>query len=64
MPLASGAKLGPYEIQSPLGAGGMGEVYRARDQKLDRDVALEVLPERPDGRHLALHRIAAIETCG
>lgn len=44
MSLAAGSKLGPYEIQSPLGAGGMGEVYRARDSRLDRDVAIKVLP--------------------
>jgi serine/threonine protein kinase/Tol biopolymer transport system component len=43
MALISGTKLGPYEIQSPLGAGGMGEVYRARDTRLDRDVAIKVL---------------------
>src|ERR1700683_1264086 len=43
MPIASGAKLGPYEIQSELGAGGMGEVYRARDTRLDRQVAIKVL---------------------
>jgi len=45
MTLAAGSKLGPYEILSPLGAGGMGEVYRARDAKLNRDVAIKVLPE-------------------
>jgi Tol biopolymer transport system component len=43
MPLTSGAKLGPYEIQSPLGAGGMGEVYRALDTRLDRTVAIKIL---------------------
>jgi eukaryotic-like serine/threonine-protein kinase len=44
MALTSGTRLGPYEIQSPLGAGGMGEVYRARDMRLERSVAIKILP--------------------
>src|ERR1700680_2047681 len=44
MALTSGTRLGPYEILSPLGAGGRGEVYRAKDPRLDRTVAIKVLP--------------------
>ncbi len=45
MPLTSGSKLGSYEVTALIGQGGMGEVYRARDRKLGRDVALKVLPD-------------------
>ena len=50
MPLAAGQKLGPYEILSLIGAGGMGEVYRARDTRLDRTVALKVSKSEFDAR--------------
>src|ERR1700733_6892443 len=54
MGLTSGTKLGPFEIQAPLGAGGMGEVYRARDTRLDRTVAVKILPshlsENPEAK--------------
>src|SRR5271167_1917259 len=54
MSLTSGTRLGPYEVQSPIGAGGMGEVYRARDTRLDRTVAVKILPshlsENPEAR--------------
>jgi serine/threonine protein kinase len=46
MPLAAGTRLGPYEVVSAIGAGGMGEVYRARDTRLERTVAIKVLPEQ------------------
>jgi serine/threonine protein kinase len=45
MSIAPGTRLGPYQMSEPIGAGGMGEVYRARDTRLDRSVAIKVLPE-------------------
>src|ERR1700758_258595 len=56
MALTSGTKLGPYEIQSPIGAGGMGEVYRARDTRLGREIALKILPESFACESDRLHR--------
>ncbi|MEO8190060.1 MAG: protein kinase [Acidobacteriota bacterium] len=56
MPLAVGQRLGTYQIVAPLGAGGMGEVYRARDTKLDRDVAIKVLPQSMAGDPESLAR--------
>src|ERR1700730_13952285 len=66
MPLTSGTKLGPYEIQSVLGSGGMGEVYRARDTRLDRTVALKILPAafstEPDRLHRFQHEAKILST--
>ena len=56
MTLATGSRLGPYEILAPLGAGGMGEVFRARDTRLGRDVAVKVLPDHLAGDPKALAR--------
>jgi serine/threonine protein kinase/tetratricopeptide (TPR) repeat protein len=56
MTLSAGTRLGPYEILAPIGAGGMGEVYRARDAKLDRDVAVKVLPAQLTANADALAR--------
>jgi Tol biopolymer transport system component/tRNA A-37 threonylcarbamoyl transferase component Bud32 len=56
MPLSAGTRLGPYEIQSPAGAGGMGEVYRARDTRLDRTVAVKVLAGNLTGQPETLQR--------
>src|SRR5579864_4056051 len=63
MPLTAGERLGPYEILALIGAGGMGEVYRARDTKLKREVALKVLPEafgRDPGRMARFQREAEV----
>src|SRR5579872_9914 len=56
MALSAGTRLGRYEILVPIGAGGMGEVYRARDTGLDRDVAIKVLPEHLAQSPVALSR--------
>ena len=56
MPLQAGTKLGPYEITAAIGAGGMGEVYRARDSRLNRDVAIKVLPASYSSDQERLHR--------
>src|SRR5215212_7239937 len=56
MPLSAGTRLGPYEIVSPLGAGGMGEVYRAIDTRLNRVVAIKVLPDGVTASPQALER--------
>ena len=56
MVLTSGTKLGPYEIIGPLGAGGMGEVYRARDARLGRSVAIKILPAAFSADSDQLHR--------
>jgi TolB-like protein/Flp pilus assembly protein TadD len=58
MSLASGTRLGSYEILAPIGAGGMGEVYRARDAKLDREVAIKILPDSVSSDPDALSRFA------
>src|SRR5215813_9097315 len=63
MALATGTRFGDYEILAPIGAGGMGEVYRARDTKLKRDVALKVLPDafaRDPGRMARFRREAEV----
>src|SRR5215470_16634916 len=56
MPLSAGTKLGPYEIVSPAGAGGMGEVYRAVDSRLNRTVAIKILPIHLSEKPEALER--------
>src|SRR5690242_14747584 len=61
MPLSSGSKLGPYEIVAPIGAGGMGEVYRARDARLNREVAIKISAEMFSDRfEREAHAIAAL----
>ena len=57
MALSPGTKLGPYEILAPLGAGGMGEVYRARDPRLKREVALKVVPAEVASEPQRLYRL-------
>src|SRR5262245_30792706 len=56
MPLSAGTRLGPYEVTAQIGVGGMGEVYRARDPRLGRDVAIKVLPTGLSSDPERLHR--------
>jgi hypothetical protein len=63
MALSVGSRLGPYEIQTLLGVGGMGEVYRARDTKLRRDVALKVLPDLLRVIRIGLRAFSARRRC-
>jgi eukaryotic-like serine/threonine-protein kinase len=56
MTVSAGTRLGPYEVLAPIGAGGMGEVYRARDTRLGRDVALKILTDKLEGHTDALER--------
>src|ERR1700689_2071449 len=61
MPLPPGTKLGPYEIRTPIGAGGMGEVYRAPDPRMGRDVAIKISAERFSARFSReVHAVAAL----
>ena len=61
MPLSPGTKLGPYEITAPIGAGGMGEVYRAHDPRMGRDVAIKISAERFSDRFSReVHAVAAL----
>src|ERR1700689_1425191 len=61
MPLPPGTKLGPYEIRTPIGAGGMGEVYRAHDPRMGRDVAIKISAERFSDRFSReVHAVAAL----
>ena len=60
MPLSAGTRLGPYEVVAPLGAGGMGEVYRAHDPRMGRDVAIKVSAERFSDRFSREVRAVAV----
>ncbi len=60
MPLAAGQKLGPYEISAPLGAGGMGEVYRAKDTRLGREVAIKILSDEFTSNQNRMERLPAL----
>ena len=61
MPLTAGTRVGPYEILAPIGAGGMGEVYRARDTKLDREVAIKILPAAVSSDPERLARLPGVD---